>query len=203
MTELIQQNWIFFLIALAIGIAVAWWIFVASRKTTIQKDGDTEAAGEGTRAKRNQALIDASPANFAAEIPPTTPIGMAGAGEAVAAAAEAAKVAPEATQDHDAEVAPPAPVATPAPTSPQPAASAEGDDLTRIKGVGPKLSAHLAGLGISTFAQIAAWDDAEIDRIDAQLGRFEGRIRRDNWPEQARFLAQNDTAGFEAKFGKV
>lgn len=202
MIELIQQNWVFFLIALAIGIAVAWWIFVVSRKTTIQKEDDETTAeeGKGTRTKRNQALIDAPPANFTADIPPATPIGMAGVGEAIAAAAEPAKVTPEATHHDNADLPTAEPVVA---ATPPPAATSEGDDLTRIKGVGPKLSTHLAGLGISTFAQIVAWDEAEIDRIDSQLGRFEGRIRRDNWPEQARFLAQDDTAGFEAKFGKV
>ena len=56
---------------------------------------------------------------------------------------------------------------------------------------------------MTSFAQIAAWDDAEIDRVDAQLGRFQGRIRRDDWPAQARFLAAGDLAGYEGKFGKL
>jgi predicted flap endonuclease-1-like 5' DNA nuclease len=78
-----------------------------------------------------------------------------------------------------------------------------GDDLTRIKGLGPKLAEQLRGLGVTSFAQIAAWDEAEIDRIDAQLGRFQGRIRRDDWPAQARLLAAGDEAGYEAKFGRL
>jgi predicted flap endonuclease-1-like 5' DNA nuclease len=77
------------------------------------------------------------------------------------------------------------------------------DDLTRIKGVGPKLADQLRAMGVTSFAQVAAWDDAEIDRVDAQLGRFQGRIRRDDWPAQARFLAAGDTAGYEAKFGRL
>jgi predicted flap endonuclease-1-like 5' DNA nuclease len=90
----------------------------------------------------------------------------------------------------------PAPARAPPPT-------AGGDDLTRIKGLGPKIAALLGSLGVTSFAQIAAWDEAEIDRIDAQLGDFAGRIRRDNWVEQAKFLAANDIEGFEAKFGAV
>ena len=77
------------------------------------------------------------------------------------------------------------------------------DDLLRIKGLGPKLVEQLRALGVTSFAQIAAWDDAEIDRIDAQLGRFQGRIRRDDWPAQAHLLAAEDTAGYEARFGKL
>ena len=76
-----------------------------------------------------------------------------------------------------------------------------GDDLTRIKGVGPKLAATLESLGITSFSQIAGWDDAEIDRIDAQLGRFEGRIRRDDWVGQATLLASGNSAAFVDKYG--
>lgn len=77
------------------------------------------------------------------------------------------------------------------------------DDLSHIKGVGPKLKTMLIDLGVTSFAQIAAWTDADIDAIDAKLGRFEGRIRRDNWPHQARFLAADDTAAYEAEFGRL
>ncbi len=91
--------------------------------------------------------------------------------------------------------------AAPAPASLSPSPAA--DDLGRIKGVGPKLVAILHELGVNSFAQIANWDEAEIDRIDAQLGRFEGRIRRDDWVEQARLLTAEDITGYEARFGKV
>ena len=53
------------------------------------------------------------------------------------------------------------------------------------------------------FAQIANWTDADVEAIDARLGRFEGRILRDDWRTQARFLAAGDTAGYEAQFGKL
>lgn len=96
------------------------------------------------------------------------------------------------------EAAPVAAAASVAQTAP---AAASGDDLTLIKGLGPKIAAQLAGMGITSFAQIAAWDDAEIDRVDALMGRFAGRIRRDQWVEQARLLAAGDSAGFAAQFG--
>lgn len=69
--------------------------------------------------------------------------------------------------------------------------------------MGPKLAALLNELGVTSFAQIAAWDDTEVDRIDAELGRFRGRIRRDDWRTQARFLATGDTSGYESEFGKL
>lgn len=88
----------------------------------------------------------------------------------------------------------------------EPAAAAKptqtGDDLTRIKGLGPKIAIILQEQGITEYAQIAAWDDAEIDRIDALLDRFAGRIRRDSWVEQAKLLSGGDEAGFVQKFGK-
>ena len=175
MAELVQENWIFLVLALVIGLLVAWWIFAASRRTRVEI-APTE--DEGIPAKRNQALIDAPPATATTDIPPPTPMGLAGAGEAVQAAAEPVHVAPAAE-------------------------AGIGDDLTRIKGLGPKLAEQLQALGVTSFAEIAAWDDAEIDRIDAQLGRFRGRIRRDDWPAQARFLAAGDTAGYEATFGRL
>ena len=84
-----------------------------------------------------------------------------------------------------------------------PASPVDGDDLTKLKGVGPKLALQLNELGVTSFAQIAAWSEADIDRIDDQLGRFKGRIRRDNWIEQARLLTSGDTAAYEAQFGKL
>lgn len=93
----------------------------------------------------------------------------------------------------------PAPAPAPAITTPAPGA---GDDLTRIKGLGPKLAALLSELGITTYAQIAAWDAAEIERIDAHLGRFRGRITRDQWAKQAKLLGAGDETGFIEKFGK-
>lgn len=84
-------------------------------------------------------------------------------------------------------------------TTPMPAPS--GDDLTRIKGLGPKIATLLGEQGITSFADIAAWNDADIDRIDAQLGRFQGRIRRDDWVEQAKLLSAGQKSDFAGKFG--
>jgi predicted flap endonuclease-1-like 5' DNA nuclease len=95
----------------------------------------------------------------------------------------------------------PAPEAAPAPI--EPTASGGADDLSRIKGLGPKLQALLPELGITTFAQIAAMTEADLAELDARLGPFAGRPARDGWVEQAGYLAAGDVAGFEARFGKV
>jgi predicted flap endonuclease-1-like 5' DNA nuclease len=77
------------------------------------------------------------------------------------------------------------------------------DDLCRLKGVGPKFADALHALGFSRFDQIAALTPTEIERIDAQLGAFRGRLTRDRIAEQADYLARNDTDGFEQRFGKL
>jgi predicted flap endonuclease-1-like 5' DNA nuclease len=77
------------------------------------------------------------------------------------------------------------------------------DDLCLLKGVGPKFADALHGLGFYRFEQIAHLTPTEIDRIDAQLGAFRGRLTRDRVVEQADYLARNDTDGFEQRFGKL
>ncbi|USQ94619.1 phasin PhaH [Caulobacter sp. RL271] len=66
-------------------------------------------------------------------------------------------------------------------------AQAVGDDLTRLVGVGPKLAASLAELGVTTFSQIAAWTPDELASFD-QLLSLKGRAERDAWIAQAKRL---------------
>lgn len=77
------------------------------------------------------------------------------------------------------------------------------DNLMLLKGVGPKLDSLLNSLGVTRFDQIAAWTAADIEEVDGYLGNFKGRISRDNWVDQAGFLARGDKAGFEAKYGAL
>ena len=81
--------------------------------------------------------------------------------------------------------------------------SAPADDLSRIKGLGPKAAAQLKAFGITRFDQLGSLDGAQTAALDAQMGAFKGRIARDRWIEQARYLARGDTSGFEAEFGKL
>jgi len=179
MAELLQANWILLVVALLIGVLVAWWLFGRQRRTTITRE---QSAQDDGPAKRNQALMDAPPATMRDPVTPTPAAEMlAGAGIAAAAGAEREVEQAEARMT----------------------ASTGSDDLTRIKGVGPKLAALLQSLGVTSFAQVAAWDDAEVERVDAQLGRFQGRIRRDDWRAQARLLAAGDMAAYEARFGRL
>lgn len=184
--EFVEANWLLILIALIVAITIAWFVFHSARRTRVLGEEPRDVLDDGAApAARNQALIDAPPAASAVPLVPSAPAGLAGMGEAVAAAAA------------------PVPAPTPAPApAPEPASGA-GDDLTRIKGVGPRLAAQLGDMGITRFAQIAGWSEADIDRIDAQLGRFQGRIRRDSWVDQAGLLAAGDTAGFAERYGNL
>ena len=83
------------------------------------------------------------------------------------------------------------------------AKAAAPDNLVALKGLGPKAAARLNALGITRFDQIAAWSDEDVARIAPELGNFRDRVVRDRWVEQAGHLASGDTAGFEAKFGKL
>ncbi|PDT17432.1 5' DNA nuclease [Rhizobium sp. J15] len=78
--------------------------------------------------------------------------------------------------------------ATPTAKTKPAARTRKADDLKLIAGIGPKLEQVLNARGIRSFAEIAAWSDAEIARLDAELG-FNGRIARDDWAGQAKVLA--------------
>ena len=80
---------------------------------------------------------------------------------------------------------------------------ASGDDLSRLKGVGPKFADALHGLGFHRYEQIAALSPTEVERLDPQLGVFSGRMIRDRIVEQADYLARGDVDGFEERFGKL
>ena len=60
------------------------------------------------------------------------------------------------------------------------------DDLTRISGVGPKLAKKLNQAGVTRFVQIAELSDEAITQLERDVVRFNGRIKRDDWPGQAR-----------------
>lgn len=92
-----------------------------------------------------------------------------------------------------------APPALSAPTGPPPA----DGPVTQLKGLGPRVAERLAAEGIVTVGQLAALTDDQAAALDTHLGPFTGRMTRDRWLEQARFLAAGDRAGFEAVFGRL
>ncbi len=72
-----------------------------------------------------------------------------------------------------------APKAAPAAAAAPKAAAAEGDDLTKITGVGPAAAKKLNEAGIATFAQLAAVDPESFDAVKV----------KPEWVEQAKTLA--------------
>jgi predicted flap endonuclease-1-like 5' DNA nuclease len=201
MLNAIEMNWAIFAVALLAALLVAWWLFGRAATGARPRERRPDVLDEGQApAQRNQALIDAAPA--AQLVPPPISPALGGLAEAVAIGARDVVEEAEAIA---AETPPPA-IAPEREPEPEPARQSEpagADDLSRIKGLGPKLQALLPTLGITTFAQLAALDEAGLAELDGKLGAFAGRPAKDNWVEQAGFLAAGDVAGFEAKFGKV
>ncbi|WP_239806554.1 hypothetical protein [Croceicoccus hydrothermalis] len=254
MWQLIEANWVAFLIVAILAVLIAFWI-VGRAKKPRERSHRPDVLDEGVGpARRNQALIDAPPAGAPPVSPAQDSIG-GSAGERLAredAAPDAEKTPPAIPPLGGADVAVAAAVLSNepgtdediatdhrTPTTPTdaekghaPATGAQdhtfepndqaisdretvaaaakmhdaddaAHDLSRIKGVGPKLVAMLGSMGISRYDQIAAWTDEDVAKIDAQMGNFQGRIERDNWREQARLLSQGDRDAYESKFGKL
>lgn len=175
------------LLGLVALVLAAWFLSRMNRKARVVDESGAapmtrDVLDEGAApAQRNTALIDAPRAIEIIQ----GPLSSAANSQATAAA----------TMDADAEAG-----ADITPTIATPVGAP--DDLSRIKGLGPKLAALLGEFGITTYAQIAAWEASDIERIDARLGRFKGRITRDQWVEQARLLSAGDEAGYVARYGR-
>ncbi|HEY3236533.1 MAG TPA: hypothetical protein VGJ84_17580 [Polyangiaceae bacterium] len=62
------------------------------------------------------------------------------------------------------------------------------DDLTQIRGIGPKFARALHAMDVRRIAQIAEWTDIEIERIADHLKIRPERIHREQWVDSARGL---------------
>lgn len=146
-------------------------------------------AGRGTRQV-------APPAAAVAEPPPEPRKPRSSAARLAARVDEAAPPVPKAAPAPSPVTAPP-PAGKSRSSDPKPATLAaprdgHADNLKQIKGIGPKIEASLYAMGIFHIDQIAGWNKANIDWVDAQLS-FKGRIRRERWVEQALELASTKT----------
>lgn len=83
--------------------------------------------------------------------------------------------------------------ATPAPAAAAPVkaakASAKGDDLKKIEGVGPKIAELLTNAGLETFAKVAASTPEKISEILAEAGSRYTMHNPGTWPAQAQMAA--------------
>ena len=100
-----------------------------------------------------------------------------------AAKKTAAKKSPAEAPEPEAE----APAEAPAAAQPE----GRPDDLKKLPGVGPATEKKLNALGITTYAQIAAFTAEEIERVDTAL-KLKGKIEADDWPALAKELAGKD-----------
>ena len=203
--------------AAIIVIAILWGMRLRAKRRAAERELD--AIGQSRREAPGAAVADpdAPGAAIAAErrapVEPTDlpapapqpvqePQHAAPAAPAAQSAAAEPIASPSAPVPAEPAATPSAQPASPAP-APAPVPANAASDLTTLKGLGPKVAAQLAELGITSIADLAALSPAEADRIDASLGTFQGRMARDRWVEQARLLAAGDRAGYEAKFGKL
>jgi len=67
-------------------------------------------------------------------------------------------------------------------------AKQEKDNLREIVGIGKVFEQALHELGIYSFRQIAAFDVADIARVNRELKKCKGRMEQDDWIGQARDL---------------
>lgn len=179
------------LVAIVVVVGILWGIKLRRQRNT------TERIVSSNRAAAEPALPGSAPQSIPESIiappvaPPVAPSPPPLADEPIVAAAPL-----------DASPASIAADVPDAPSAPEPAAAAR-TDLTQLKGLGPKLVAALAELGITRIDQIAALSPDQAADLDARLGNFRGRLARDRWIEQARLLAAGDRAAYEAEFGKL
>ena len=75
----------------------------------------------------------------------------------------------------------------------------KADDLQEIEGIGPALEKLVNSLGFFHFDQIAAWTEADVGVIDAEMKTFKGRITRDKWVEQARIIVNEGLEAFRER----
>ncbi|HET6536560.1 MAG TPA: hypothetical protein VFG34_00405 [Sphingopyxis sp.] len=203
----LQEHWIIAALIAALAILVIGVLIRRRKAARFDFALDDDAPAPTTKAAPppkplapiKPDIIAAEPARFKPleKSPPIAELGVTNGASAQPAQAEA----PE-TQAADGPAEPAAPTA-PAPASPSLADVPAADNLRLLKGLGPKLSVLLGNLGVTRFDQIAAWTEADVARIDAQLGSFKGRIEREQWVDQAGYLARGDKAGFEAKYGAL
>jgi predicted flap endonuclease-1-like 5' DNA nuclease len=181
MTSVFEAYLVPIIIALAIGVVVAWWMF--KRRSDDRTVGDVHRPGETVEAPPPVAPVpEVKTVSRDVDGPEGNSIVDQGAAAATDVAGQVLGV----------------PV-----HSQIPGASGPPDDLQMLKGVGPKLATKLSDNGIMRFEQLARLSPNEVAILEDKLGPFKGRLTRDRVVEQAQYLARGDKDGFQAKFGNL
>ncbi len=79
-------------------------------------------------------------------------------------------------------------------TKPKAAKAAAPDDLTQLNGIGPRISMILSDGGVTTFAELEHTDPSELRKIIAQGGALPPSSL-DTWPTQASYAVRGDWQG--------
>lgn len=196
-----------FMIALAFGLGLLvgwlWWGRRRSASPATAADAGTvavpEEADSEAVAEPEEAITEPERAVRVPHLVPAVAAEPAGAVEP-AAGPEPAAAGPEpaAAEPEPAVMAGPAIARRPAarkPAASEPAGTEPEDDLKRIEGIGPKMSAALRNAGIRTYARLAGTDVTELrSAIEAAGLTFAPSLV--TWAAQARLLADGDEAGF-------
>ena len=72
------------------------------------------------------------------------------------------------------------------------------DNLKLIRGIGVKIEQALNEQGIYHFDQIANWSEENIKWVDENIA-FPGRVKREQWIEQAKLLAKGEQTEFSKR----
>lgn len=155
---------------------------VAPAIETLEAAVEVMAAGIAATAKLVAAPADDAPV----DVPPVDVPAEAPVEAAVEVEAVVETVAEDVAEDTQTDLLG---AASAAPSGLFAEAPAVIDDLKLIKGVGPKLEAELNGIGIYTFAQIAAMTEPQLIWLDEQISSVRGRPMRDDWAGQSKALA--------------
>ncbi|MBP7172555.1 MAG: 50S ribosomal protein L21 [Cloacibacterium sp.] len=79
----------------------------------------------------------------------------------------------------------------------------DGDDLTIIEGIGPKVAKIFAEAGISSFVELAGKTKEELEAILDPNGPVYVAMDPTTWPQQAQLLADGKTEEFNALTEKL
>lgn len=204
MLSIIAANPAPFILAVIIGFATAWWAWSSPAETdadeeyvdeVVEEPAELEAEAEP---KPEPDIVEEAKASEPDPDPDVDAVAVAPVAAAPAAvAAVKARSAPKPIDVSEFDQSTKIPSDRPAIA----AAVGPADDLSRIKGIGPKLHELCNSLGIKRFDQIAAWSARDVAMVDEHLGGFKGRVTRDEWVAQAKLLADGKVTEHEAQFG--